>query len=71
MADVMYACIIMYNMIIENEADEDTPILHAPSSSHSTLRRGFIFNDLQVGTSILQNSKKLLFAQRFGSIFVE
>ena len=57
MLDVMYACIIMHNMIIEDEADEDLPVLHAPNSSHSTLRRGFTFNDLQVGTSNLQDSE--------------
>ena len=57
MTDVMYACIIMHNMIIENEADEDLPVLHAPNSSHSTLRRGFTFNNLQVGTSNLQDSE--------------
>jgi hypothetical protein len=51
--DVMYACIIMHNMIIEDEVDEDLPVLDAPSSSHSTLRWGFTFNDLQVGTSNL------------------
>ena len=46
MANVMYTCIIMHNMIIEDEADEDLPILHAPNSSHSTLRWGFTFNNL-------------------------
>ena len=57
MADVMYACIIMHNMIIKYEADEDLPVLYASNPSHSTLRRGFIFNDLQVGTSNLQDSE--------------
>lgn len=57
MADVMYACIIMHNMIIEDEADKDLSELHASSSSQTTLRRGFTFNDLQVGTSNLQDSE--------------
>ena len=57
MADVMYACIIMHNMIIEDEADEDLPELDVPSSSQSTLRRGFTFNDLQIGTQNLQESE--------------
>ena len=51
MVDVMYACINMHNMIIEDEVDEDIIVFHAPRSSHITLRRGFIFNNLQVGTS--------------------
>ena len=55
MVDAMYACIIMYNMITEDEVDEDLPILHAPNSSHTKLRKGFTFNDLQVGTSNLQD----------------
>ena len=33
MADVMYACIIMHNIVIENEADEDLHELDVPSSS--------------------------------------
>ena len=37
--------------------NEDLPVLHAPSSSHSTLRRGFTFNNLQVGISNLQDSE--------------
>ena len=52
-ANIMYACIIMHNMIIEDDVDKDLPVLHAPNSSHSTLRQGFTFNDLQVGTSNL------------------
>ena len=44
MADVMYACIIMHNMIIEDEADANLLVLHAPSSSHTTFRRGITFN---------------------------
>ena len=57
MVDVIYAFIIMHNKIIEDEADEDLPYLYAPSSFHSTLRRDFTFNDLQVGTSNLQDSE--------------
>ena len=57
MADVMYACIIMHNMIIEDEADEGLPELGVSSSSQSTLRRGFTFNDLQIGTQHLQESE--------------
>ena len=57
MSDVMYACIIMHNMIIEDKADEDLPELDVPSSSQSTLRRGFTFNDLQIGTQNLQESE--------------
>lgn len=54
MADVIYACIIMHNMIIEDEAYENLLTLHAPSSFHSRLR-GFTFHDLQVSTSNLQD----------------
>ena len=54
-ADVMYACIIMHNMIIEDKANANLHVLLAPSSSHNTLRRGFTFNDLQVITSNLQD----------------
>lgn len=57
MADVMYACIIMHSMIIEDNANANLLVLLAPSSSHNTLRRGFTFNDLQVITSNLQDSK--------------
>lgn len=57
MADVMYPCIIMHNMIIEDKANANLRVLLAPSSSHSTLRRGFTFNNLQVITSKLQDSK--------------
>ncbi len=57
MADVMYTCIIMHNMIIEDKTEDNLPELHAASSSQSRLRRGFNFNDLEVGTSNLQDSK--------------
>ena len=55
-ADVMYVCVIMHNMIIKDESDGDLPILDAPSSSQSRLRRGFTFNDLQVSTTDLQGT---------------
>lgn len=51
--DVRYACIIMHNMITKDETDEDLPTLNTVGSSQSTLRHGFTFNDLQVGTSNL------------------
>ena len=57
MVDVMHACIIMLNMIIEDEADANFPILHGPSSSQTTLRREFTFNYLQVGMSNRQDSE--------------
>ena len=43
MANVIYACIIMHNMIIEDEVDEDLLVLHVPSSSQTRLRRASLF----------------------------
>lgn len=55
--DVMYACVIMHNMIIEYENDEDLLVLNVSNSSQSRLRCGVIFNDLQVGTNDLHDLK--------------
>jgi hypothetical protein len=40
-ADVMYACAIMHNMIIEDGSDGDLPVLNASRSSQFRLRQGF------------------------------
>jgi hypothetical protein len=48
---------ILHNMIIEDENDEDLPILNVANSSQSKLRCGFIFNDFQVGTPNLHDLK--------------
>ena len=57
-ADVMYACIIMHNMIIEDESGTDLEILtpEAASSSSSGMRRGFTFADLTRETTLIEDT---------------
>jgi hypothetical protein len=50
MTDVMYTCVIMHNVIIEDDNDNDHPIFDVASSSQSILMQGFTFCGLQVGT---------------------
>ena len=56
MVDVMYACVILHNMILE---DEDVENLNDLTSSNSSIvqlpRRGFTCWDLQEGTMAIKD----------------
>ena len=57
-SDVMYACIIIHNMIIEDESGRDLKILtqEVASSSSSGMRRGFTFADLTRETALIEDT---------------
>jgi hypothetical protein len=55
MADIMYACIIMHNMIIENESSEQNlePLFEVEAPTR--IRRALPFEALVVRTEQLEN----------------
>ena len=55
MADVMYACIIMHNMVIENESSEQNLELLFEVEAPIGILRALPFEALVVGTEQLEN----------------
>jgi hypothetical protein len=55
MADIMYACVIMHNMIIENESSEQNlePLFEVEAPTR--IRRALPFEALVVRTEQLEN----------------
>lgn len=70
--DVMYACIIIHNMIIEDERDEDLPTLDTAGSSQSTLRRVSLSMTCKWAL-LIHRTKKMYykFERQFGTTFVK
>jgi hypothetical protein len=55
MSDIMYACIIMHNMIIENESIEDSLEPLFEMETPPTITRGLPFETLVEGIERLEN----------------
>ena len=57
-SDLIYACIIIHNMVIEDESGRDLEILTTKiaSSSFMGLKRGFTFADLTRETTLIEDN---------------
>lgn len=56
-ADIMFACCILHNMVLEEERDVTglENILAAPASQNVAIHRGLSFEELATNTVELQN----------------